>query len=212
VLLRRELECQGKLIFGIITIIFLRRLLTQIWSKRLRWNALFVDLRLKMSIYFIGIDPGFSGAICILDENGNIELLEDMPVLRIGSKQELDERRLCGWIEEYSADPAGYSIHCFIEKAQPMPGQGISSTGRYLCSYGIIRGICVGLWVPYTLVSPITWKRSMLKDMKKGKQASIFRVLQLYPELDLERKKDHGKADAILIARYGMQLIGKLKK
>ena len=42
----------------------------------------------------------------------------------------------------------------------------------------------------------------MMHDMPKEKEASIMRVGQLYPDLVLGRKKDHGIADAILIAKY----------
>ena len=41
-----------------------------------------------------------------------------------------------------------------------------------------------------------------MPDMGKDKGASIQKVSQLYPELSLTRVKDHGIADAILIARY----------
>ncbi len=40
--------------------------------------------------------------------------------------------------------------------------------------------------------------------MQKGKEASIYRVKQLYPNMDFPGKKDHGKADDILIALYGL--------
>ena len=43
----------------------------------------------------------------------------------------------------------------------------------------------------------------MCKDMERGKVASIVRVKQLYPELRL-KNSEHGKADAILLAVYGL--------
>ena len=42
----------------------------------------------------------------------------------------------------------------------------------------------------------------MMPDMGKEKGASIQKVSQLHPELTLTRVKDHGIADAVLIARY----------
>ena len=41
-----------------------------------------------------------------------------------------------------------------------------------------------------------------MPDMGKDKGASIQKVSQLYPELILTTVKDHGIADAVLIARY----------
>jgi len=148
--------------------------------------------------YFIGIDPGFSGAITVIDEDKRIIYCVDMPILKVGKRNELDEIMIYQILKSYEPD------HVYIEKAQSMPGQGISSTGRYMASYGILRGICVGLGIPYTLVHPRTWKKEMMKDMPKEKEASIMRVNQLYPYFALPRKKDHGKSDSILLALHGL--------
>ena len=44
--------------------------------------------------HYCGIDPGFSGAICILDNKKRIVLLEDMPILKVGQKDELNEPQI----------------------------------------------------------------------------------------------------------------------
>jgi hypothetical protein len=150
--------------------------------------------------YIVGIDPGFSGAITIMDIKGEIALCMDMPTLKVGKKMELNEVAIKELFESYKPIK-----HVYIEKAQAMPKQGISSTGRYLTSYGILRGICVGLGIPYTLIHPRTWKKSMMKDMPKEKQASIMRVNQLYPNISLPRKKDHHKADSTLLSLFGLK-------
>ena len=151
----------------------------------------------------VGIDPGFSGAICLI-ESSNVATpsLFDMPILK-GRRTELN---LIGIRELLSR-----ADHIFLEKAQSMPGQGISSTGRYLMSYGDIRGICVGLSKPYTEVRPHTWKSVMMRDMPKEKDASIIRVQQLFPDLLFRRKKDHHKADALLLAMYGVNYLTACK-
>ncbi len=145
-----------------------------------------------------GIDPGFSGAISILDHQGALIELQDMPVL-VAEKTELNENAVKSLLKEFEVG------HVYLERAQSMPGQGISSTGRYMASYGIIRGICVGLGIPYTLVTPQTWKKALMNGMGKEKEASILRASQLYPGVEFKRKKDHGKADALLIATWGLK-------
>jgi len=145
-----------------------------------------------------GVDPGFSGAIVLLENDNKIFSLFDMPVITVGKKKELDGALLAGIFRDTVA-------HAYIEKAQSMPGQGIASTGRYMESYGRIRGICEGLGIPYTLVHPRTWKKVMMPDMPKEKGASIQRVKQLYPDIDLPRKKDHNKCDALLLSLYGLK-------
>jgi crossover junction endodeoxyribonuclease RuvC len=148
----------------------------------------------------IGIDPGFSGAIVVL-KNGVPTHCEDMPVIDDGKRKELNGNKVREILLKH------YPSHVFLEKAQAMPGQGISGTGRYLTSYGIIRGILIGLGISYTLVSPITWRKKIMVDMPKEKGASIIRAQQLFPNLELTRKKDHGKAEAVLIALYGLKYV-----
>ena len=146
----------------------------------------------------MGIDPGFSGALAVLDCDLKIEFVMDMPIIKVGKKRELDEARLSVIFKMWRSK----SINVALEKSQTMPNQGIVSSGRYMASYGFLRGLCVGNGIPYHLIQPQTWKKAMMPDMGKEKGASIQKVSQLYPELSLTRVKDHGIADAILIARY----------
>ena len=159
-------------------------------------------------------DVGLSGALCIMSPEGRIVDLLDMPVISVGKSHELDEPRIRDILKEWEIR------HCFIEKAQSMPGrkdkktgdvkaQGVASTAHYMASYGILRGICVGLSIPYTLVHPATWKAAIMKDMPKGdKGQDIIRAKQLWPDLKMDRKKDHGRADAALICEYGRRMGG----
>ena len=149
-------------------------------------------------MYIMGIDPGFSGALAVLDSDLKIEFVMDMPIIKVGKKRELDEARLSVIFKMWRSK----SINVALEKSQTMPNQGIVTSGRYMASYGFLRGLCVGNGIPYHLIQPQTWKKAMMPDMGKEKGASIQKVSQLYPELSLTRVKDHGIADAILIARY----------
>jgi len=149
----------------------------------------------------IGIDVGFSGAIAIINakDKSIIELM-DMPIITT-SATELNENV----IKEILSDKD--VKHVFIEKAQTMPQNGVVASFRYGAGYGVIRGICVGLGVPYSLCHPSTWKKKMMKDMPKEKYSSILRVCQLYPGLVMPRKKDHNKAEALLVGLYGLTCV-----
>ena len=149
---------------------------------------------------YLGIDPGFSGALAVLDDKLNIIHYQDMPIIEVAKKRELNEPELRNIFQRFS--PKYNNLIVGIEKSQTMPGQGIVSTGRYMASYGFLRGLCVGLGLHYVLIRPPTWKKAMLADMPKEKGSSIQKVNQIYPEIKLTRKKDHGISDAILIARY----------
>ena len=149
-------------------------------------------------MYIMGIDPGFSGAIAVLDPDLKVDSVMDMPIIKVGKKRELDEAKLADLFKMWQ----GKSITVGLEKSQTMPNQGIVSSGRYMASYGFLRGLCVGNGIPYHLIQPQSWKKAMMPDMGKEKGASIQKVSQLHPELTLTRVKDHGIADAVLIARY----------
>jgi len=149
-----------------------------------------------------GIDPGFSGAICVMNNHVPIKI-HDMPILKAGKRNEVD-----GVALREILDNIPCLEHAYIEKAQSMPKQGVSSVFRYGCSYGIVIGICVGLKISYTLVHPRTWKAAMMRDMPKEKGASVLRCQQLFPDFateNLKLKKHHGRADSLLIGFWGVK-------
>jgi len=149
-------------------------------------------------MHIMGIDPGFSGALAVLDDNLKIEFVMDMPIIMVGKRRELDEAKLADIFRRWRNKPMTVGL----EKSQTMPNQGVVSSGRYMASYGFLRGLCVGNVIPYHLIRPQSWKKTMMPDMDREKGASIQKVMQIYPDLSLTRIKDHGIADAILIARY----------
>ena len=56
---------------------------------------------------------------------------------------------------------------------------------------------------PYTLVTPVSWKRSL--NLPSDKDAARRLAQQWYPKVadQLKRKKDEHRAEALLIAHYG---------
>lgn len=147
-----------------------------------------------------GIDVGLSGAIAILDNQGIPLELQDMPVIR-AVKNEIDAVEVVAILKRQNVS------HAFIEKAGAMPGQGVVSMFRFGYSAGLIQGICTASNIPFTLVTPQRWKKAMLDGMPKDKGSSIVRAKQLYPSLELNRKRDHNKADALLIGVFGLRTL-----
>ena len=146
----------------------------------------------------IGIDPGVNGAIAVLEDQQLIALF-DMPVMNLsGKKQQVNAPKLAEIIGSGSprADVA------YVEQVHSMPGQGVSAMFNFGTSYGIVKGVLGALQIPMVLVSPAVWKRRAGLT-GKPKDASRTLAQQLYPAAPLGRKKDIGRADAILIARFG---------
>jgi crossover junction endodeoxyribonuclease RuvC len=84
-----------------------------------------------------------------------------------------------------------------------MPGQGTRSMFTTGYGYGLWIGLLTTLRFPYTPIRPGIWKRSLA--LGKDKEASRLRAMQLYPGAALRRKRDHGRAEALLLASYGLR-------
>jgi len=141
-----------------------------------------------------GIDPGLTGAVAVINsvDNSIVDVC-NTPT----TNKEIDVVALMDILQDWGVG------HVYLEKAQAMPKQGVVSMFTYGVGYGMIRGALAAAKIPYTLIHPATWKRVMCKDLEKGKAAGIVRAKQLYPELRL-KNSEHGKADAILLAVYGL--------
>lgn len=160
----------------------------------------------------IGIDPGNTGAVAFIGHGLEYHDVFDMPLMANGKKQQINphelkrllELRMLNALIEDSGDiiPGGERFHCYIEKVSAMPGQGVASMFNFGMGYGIIQGVVSALGIPYELVTPQSWKK---RAGLIGKEKDNARTMaqQLYPDAPLGRKKDIGRADALLIARYG---------
>ena len=145
----------------------------------------------------IGIDPGLTGAIAKV-QGGNIEVWE-MPTLELRNKRFVNAPMLADLISSIRTP----ECEVILERVSARPGQGVTSMFSFGTSCGIIQGIIAALHLPLTLVSPQEWRKK--KGVPKGKDGSRQRVLELRPDLAsrFSRKKDHGRADAVLMALYG---------
>ena len=149
----------------------------------------------------IGIDPGLSGGIAILDDLKVFDIF-DMPVMSEGkkNKNQLNSAHLVNIIKKHIIPEDTYVI---VEQVSAMPGQGVTSMFNFGQTFGSIKGICAALNLPIFYVRPAKWKKHF-ELINSSKDASRTKVIEMYPSIStrLSRKKDVNKADAILIARY----------
>jgi len=150
----------------------------------------------------IGIDPGISGAISIL-ENKKVLEVYDTPTMIDGkkNKRQINSAQVTNIIKERLKD--GKEVIVVVEHVNAMPGQGVTSMFNFGQSFGVIKGICAALGLPIYFVRPSKWKKHF-NLIKTNKDASRTKVIEAYPEISskLHRKKDSNRADAILIALY----------
>jgi hypothetical protein len=155
-------------------------------------------------VNWIGIDPGLDGAIAVMCDE-SITLL-DTPTVSNGKRREMD---LFAIVRLLRGLTCSQDVMVAIESVHSMPGQGVSSTFSFGKGFGMWLGILAALNIPHQAVAPQTWKRVMLADGGKEKDASRVKAMQLYPHIadQLSRKKDHGRADALLMAAWAQRIV-----
>ena len=150
----------------------------------------------------IGIDPGLSGGIAVLENNKVLDMF-DMPVMPEGkkNKRQLNSAQLVKLIKE-SIKP-NEEISVVVEQVNAMPGQGVTSMFNFGQTFGAIKGVCAALELPIFFVRPSKWKKHF-ELINSSKDSSRTKAIEMYPTLSnqLAKKKDVNKSDAILIARF----------
>jgi crossover junction endodeoxyribonuclease RuvC len=150
----------------------------------------------------LGVDPGIHGGLAVVDTNngGTPRLVDaiDIPVVGVGAKERVDPLAFRDWLRKHAPQ------HAYIERAQAMPKQGSSSGFKFGRATGALETAIVCCEIPMTIVEPTAWKK--FHGLRGGdKETSRQKALQLFPAAHalLARKKDHGRAEAALIALFG---------
>lgn len=154
--------------------------------------------------FIIGVDPGASGAVAILEDTGQLVQVFDMPAveIQVGGKA---KRRVAP--EMLASELRLYNVHgtvAVVEQVSAMPGQGVSSMFAFGQAYGLVLGVLAGLWIPTKTVTPSAWKKAL--KLNTGKDAARAKAAQLWPQMagEFKRVKDDGRAEAALIANWGL--------
>lgn len=149
---------------------------------------------------YIGIDPGFSGAIAFYAPKENIVSIYDMPVYQNAKgKTEINLYEL----HEILAPETDEPHMAIIEQVAAMRGQGVTSMFRFGQSYGATQMAVAAHKIPMQFVTPAKWKSYLGLSRDKGVSRSL--ASQRFPkQADLfKRVKDDGRAEAALLALYG---------
>jgi len=147
----------------------------------------------------IGIDPGLSGALAILGPAGELERLEDLPVIRDGRLAWVDG----GALQSLLLDTLnGRPVRAIVERVSAMPRQGVASAFNFGVGFGSVLGVLQALHIGIELVTPAVWKRAL--HLSADKAASLHKARLLYPSAELHLVKHDGRAEALLLAHYGL--------
>lgn len=146
---------------------------------------------------YCGIDPGVAGAIALIDTDGGSAEVLDLPSGPLGIDPVALSKILDAWgvrsvtLEDNRAVGSNGSLANF-------------SMGRCV---GLIAGTVLATGRALWRVKPQEWQQSVgLSNVKatERKDAHRMRAMEMFPELhdELKRKRDHNRADALLITEY----------
>ena len=163
---------------------------------------------------YLGIDPGISGAIALVTEDGDARV-KDMPIFKIEKKKKTKKGNVA-FKREINAKGVieilqpfhHHDLHIFLEDVGVMPGEGAVGAFSFGKGVGILHGIIAALGYPCTLVRPQTWKKVMIAGgAGQDKNAARYRCQQLFPSVDCSLVKHDGRAEAVLLAEYGRRVL-----
>ena len=151
----------------------------------------------------IGIDPGKSGGICAYDGKNmaNVQACPSDPRGMANSLREI--------IRDFDIETIGKeTAQVIIEHVHAFPSDGRSSVFKFGTNYGMWLGICASNELDVTKVTPQVWMRKygeLPKEKQERKRYLKTVALSYFPDLKITLKT----ADAILIAKYGFEELGR---
>ena len=151
----------------------------------------------------IGCDPGQTGCLALLADGEPAGFI-DMPTMpRKAGGFEVNAASLAAQVRGLLHKHQGAYVFAVVEQVGAMPKQGLSSTFRFGQSDGVLRGVLGALGIGYMEVHPVKWKNHFgLRGQEKDAARSL--AIRRFPSVsqELARKKDGGRADALLLALW----------
>lgn len=155
----------------------------------------------------VAIDPGLTGAVAFCFPGAPDRVaVDDMPVAGGAVDVAALSRRITqmgptlGVIELVNAMPSTKPGRDGKRRAM-----GAQSAFNFGAAFAAAQTTVLLAGVPLHLVTPAVWKRHhRLAGGEEGKEAARALALRLFPaaSTSFARKKDHGRAEAALIARF----------
>ena len=143
---------------------------------------------------YIGIDPGaVSGAWGIVDHNGKYWSCGNIPHDHGRIKAKEFRAELSQAIDQQDAV-------IVIESVHSMPNQGVASTFKFGRAVGAIEAICESFFGTWFVVTPQRWKKDT--GVTQDKDSALQLARQKFPNAPLGLRKDHNKAEALLLAEW----------
>lgn len=162
-------------------------------------------------IDIIGVDVGLTGAIAQIEDTGTFIRVDDLPVMEHGRAKWIDAQKLAALMGDF------IQARAYVEHIHAMPKLGTVAANSKGMTMGSVLATLQIAKIGIELVPPQTWKRALgLLDPnasdRERKHASLCRARLLFPQAPLEREKDHGRAEALLIAHWAQTTLYRKAK
>lgn len=154
----------------------------------------------------LGIDPGLSGALALLEPTQLI--IWDVPTLTIErngkARRDTDLHQLLALFRIAKRQGA----RAVLEQINAQPGNGATQAFSYGKGYGAILMGLAACEIPVDYAPPAVWKKAL--GVPKEKDGARARASEMLPEHAKlwPLKKHDGRAEAALIAEYGRRKYG----
>ena len=157
--------------------------------------------------YYMGIDPGASGGVAIVDSTGMLIGLYRFDEDRPGGPAKLVADLSSTW----------KTARIGLEKVHSMPGQGVSSMFSFGMNFGMLQGAMIAVGAEFSLVAPQSWQSWLPWTEDQGpKERAVEAASKIWGKdrfiFPRCRTPHGGCVDAALIAMYMLRLDSGLSK
>lgn len=173
---------------------------------------------------YMGVDPGLNGAIAILTQEGQVELLAPTPTS--DNDKGRQEYNLAAIAKLLCATARAGEVLVTVEKLQGLPPTRTTPEGEVKPLGGFLTNVhrgeargwawmiaglaAAGLPITCELVPPKEWQKELVKGFPAGgnKERSLAVAKAIFPTVPLfrtarSRVEDDGMAEALLLAELG---------
>lgn len=157
----------------------------------------------------VGVDPGITGAVVMINDKTGDMRVWDMPVrqkIKSGQKKNEIDGYALATIFTLCQDIARteqLNMVTNVELVGARPGEGSVAGFSFGMGTGKIHGVLEGAGLRYSLVTPQVWKKAWGIAPGAGKKTTLEIARKAKPwSVDFKLEKHIGRSDAYCIALY----------
>lgn len=139
---------------------------------------------------YLGIDPGVSGGIALLDANAKVLLLTKMPE---------NAPAHVAFLQRVLAQGRAADVRAALELVHSSPQMGVRSAFTFGRSYERCLSLLVASNIAFVTPTPQVWQKAMKCRTRGDKNVSLAAARRLFRD---QVVVTHHTADALLLAEF----------